>query len=497
MALVELVQDTDVVEAVSTVAALRLYTPGFGVQYVRVHTHYADSKPAQGLYEPMLGDVTSADNEGTVIVGAGGLRWRFVGAPTVETYGAYRDGVTPDANAFKRCILFEDKVLMLAGTYNIEQPLQPQRSHQIFQGAGKGAGGTVLITRNGGNIFEYQLTYREGVHYRDFKLMSSTPGTGKGFYSPSSIYMANPTFSNLNFDASLAFGIDANLVLAAGRDCWFGLEGTRGASHQHIRASGQSLVGSNLTTNANYWENCRFYRSNSAYGIDVVNGYMWHFHDCYWETNINSAGPVRIAGILGAYFTGCGWERNTGLAPIKVQMDSSGVTQGVMVLAVHKCQIKLDDASNTCAVVSDTANFNLSVKDCTGTAFSGLPFFKIGATSNPLANLKGWSDNYLVGFSLFPQNIEWMPELRTNAVEFDDIVTGARLGKITANTTRLIISHNTGVTIQDSLGTVYAEIVITATGVQFRARSQDGSTMWKLQPPTSGTTPTAAQWTVV
>lgn len=481
-----------------TIAALRGIEPTQGNQWIDVEKYWADSRSFYGSYVYDASDTTTADNGGTVIVTVGGKRWKwtFLSGPTVETYGAYGDGVHDDSAAFTRCIAVEGTIRFFAPKYIIGSSLEPLYSHQIFQGSGKGPGGSELVTPNGGNIFEYKLTYREGAHYRDFKLSSSVPGTGKGFYCATSIYMANPTFENLNFDASLAFCIDANLVLSNGKDCWFGLEGTRGASHQHIRASGQTLVGSNLTTNANYWHNCRFYRSNSAYGIDVVNGYMWHFNQCYWETNINSAGPLRFSGILGVYITGCGFERNTGPQTIKAQMDSTGTIQGVMVMAVINSQIKLDDATNVCAVSSDTNNFNLSMMDCTGTAFAGKDLFRVSGVSNPLPYLKGWKNNYLVGLNFLPQNVTWIPDLRVNGVEFDDLVTGSRLGKIIANSTRIILSHDVGVTFQNAAGKVLGEWVTTATGTQLRMLSQDGTTLWKLQPPTSGSTPTAAQWTL-
>lgn len=476
-----------------TIASLRAIEPSADKQWIDVAKYWVDSKAPQGSYWYDASDTTTADNGGSVIVTTGGKRWKFIGSPTVETYGAYGDGTHDDAAAFIRCIAAEDTISFSAPKYIIGSPLQPVRSQQIFQGHG----GTKLSAPAGGNIFEFVLTYREGVQFRDFALMSEVPGTGKGFYSPSSIYIANPVMSNLNFHASLQFAIDANLILAVIRDCRFGLEGTLGSSYQHVRSTGQAPVGSALTTNANLWENCRFFRSNSPYGIDVVNGLQQIWHNCDFETNNNTAGILRVAGILSTHFDKCWWERNAGVALVKVQMDSTGTTQGCPVISFDKCWIKIDGTGNTCVLLSDTNNFNVSFTHCTGTGFSGKALFKIDSTVDPLAFLKNFSDNYLVGWNTFTQNNTWFPEVRTNSIEYDDATTGARLAKTIANSTRYIISHNTGLTIQDSLGTVYAEIVVTGTGVQFRARSQDGSTMWKLQPPTSGVTPTAAQWTTV
>lgn len=478
------------------IAQLRTIEPSAPSQWIDVEAYVTGGRSFNGSYVYDATDTTTADNGGTVIVTSGGARWKwnFLLGPTVETYGAQGDGVTPDADAIKRCIVAEGTIRFSANRkYIVESPLQPLRSQQMFVGEG----GTILSTPGSTNIFEYVLTYREGVQFRDFALMSEVPGTGKGFYSPSSIYIANPVMQNLNFHASLAFGIDANIILAVVRDCRFGLEGTLGAQYQHVRATGQAPVGSNLTSNANIFENCRFFRSNSAYGADCVNGLQYIFRNCDFETNNNSAGIIRQAGMLSFHFDKCWWERNAGVQLVKVQMDSSGTAQGNAVTSFDKCWIKLDGTGNTAVVVSDTPNFNIAFTHCTGTGFAGKQLFIVGVTNNPLQYLRFFSDNYLVGFTTQPQNGTWVPELRTNAIEFDNTVDGSRLGKITATSSRVVISHNTGVIVQDESGSIIAEIVRTATGTQFRARSQDGSTVWKLQPPTSGTTPTAAQWTTV
>lgn len=475
----------------ANIAELRTTEPGADKQWVDVKEYETGSKIPQGSYWHDASDTTSADNGGRIIVTTGGKRWKFIGFPTVETYGAYADGVHDDADAFKRCIQAEGTIRFPGAKYIIGSPLQPVRSQQIFQGNGE----TKLSTPNGGNIFEFVLTYREGVQFRDFALMSETPGTGKGFYSPSSIYIANPVLQNINFHASLAFGIDANFILEVVRDCRFGLEGTLGSTYQHIRMTGQTPVGSNLTTNAGLYENCRFFRSNSAYGIDMVNGLQKMFTNCDFETNNNTAGIIRQAGMLTFHFDRCWWERNAGVQLVKVQMDSTGTTQGNAVTTFDKCWIKLDGTGNTAIVVSDTPNFNVSYKHCAGTGLSGKQLFIVGVTNTPLQYLREFTDNYLVGFSVLPQNIAWFPEVRTAAIEFDDTVTGARLGKIISNTTRIVLSHNVGLIVQNESGQIIAEIVTTPTGTQFRGRSQNGVLM-KLQPPVDGI-PAPAQWTTI
>ena len=481
----------------ASIADLRTVEPTVDGQWIDVARYYTDSKPFHGSYVYDAADTTTADNGGTVIVTVGGKRWkwRFISEPTVETYGAYGDG-RDDSAAFSRCIAAEDVVRFYGDLYGVLN-LQPVRNNQSFEGGAT----TELRIITGGSAaaaaFSFVLTYREGVTYRDFAISSDTPGLGKGFYSPSSIYAANLTVENVNFKASLGFAIDANLILANVRDCWFGLEGTLGASYQHIRCTGQTPTGSNLTTNANIFENCRFFRSNSAYGIDVQNGLQCIFRNCDFEANNNTAGLIRVAGVLMAHFDKCWWERNAGAQLVKVQMDGTGTLQGCQVITFDKCWIKLDGSGNTCVLLSDTANFNVAFTHCAGTGFSGKNLFMVDATANPLQSLKTFMDNYLVGFTLIPQNTAWLYRMGVNLLEFRDTVTGAKLGGITATSTRVVIAHNTGVLIQTQAGVIIGEIVPTATGSQLRLLSQDGTTMWKLQPPTSGSTPTAAQWTPV
>ncbi len=480
---------------VPTIADLRNTEPTYNKQWIDVEKYWSDSLPPQGTYWYDASDTTSADNGGTIIVTAGGKRWKFIGQPTVETYGAYADG-RDDSSAFTRCIAAEDFISFPGDLYGVLN-IQPIRNNQIFQGGSD----TELRIITGGlatsAAFSFALTYREGVVFRDFSIGTDTLGLGKGFYSPLSIYVANPTIENVSFKASLAYAIDANLILAVVKDCWFGLEGTLSSAYMHVRCAGQTPVGSNLTTNANIFENCRFFKSNTAYGVDVQNGLQYIMRNCDFEANTNTSGIIRVAGVLSVHFDKCWWERNAGAQLVKVQMDSTGTLQGCQVITFDKCWIKLDGSGNTCVLLSDTANFNVAFTHCAGTGFSGKNLFMVDATANPLQALKAFTDNYLVGFTLFPQNTAWLYRMGVNLLEFRDTVTGAKLGGITATSTRVVIAHNTGVLIQTQAGAIIGEIVPTATGSQLRLLSQDGTTMWKLQPPTSGSTPTAAQWTPV
>ncbi|WP_415318596.1 hypothetical protein ACISAP_13520 [Citrobacter amalonaticus] len=74
---------------VPTIAALRSIEPTANKQWIDVEKYWEDSLPPQGTYWHDASDTTSEDNGGTIIVTVGGKRWKFIGQPTVETYGAY------------------------------------------------------------------------------------------------------------------------------------------------------------------------------------------------------------------------------------------------------------------------------------------------------------------------------------------------------------------------------------------------------------------------
>ncbi|KHS86509.1 hypothetical protein [Pectobacterium carotovorum] len=477
---------------VSTISALRTVEPLFDKQWINVEKYWDDSLHPLGTYWYDATDITSSDNGGTVIVTTLGARWKYVGAPTVETYGAYGDGVHDDAAAIRRCIAAEDAINFPGEQYLVISPIEPLRTKQIFQGAGTTALiGDVVSPAVSFSIFEFTLNWREGVQFRDMVLKSRTPGVGRGVYSPSSIYVANAFFGNVSFDASLEIGIDANLILCEVGQCRFGLEGTRGASFQAIRSVGQSVVGSNYITNANTIKNSRFFNSNSGYAIEFVNGIQCVFDSCDFESNGNTLGTVRVAGMLSAYFNKCWYERNSGRSFVSAGMDSVGTIQGVQVLSVNACWIKLEN-DNKEIVHATTTNVNISITDCAGTGFSGRNLFSINESNNPMTYLRDFRNNYFVGFSLLPQNTGYAAEMGVGILDLRDSA-GAKNAIISASSSRLTMAHNNGLGVQKQDGTVFFEVVTTATGTQIRGRSADG-TMYKLQPPNGGG---AATWTGV
>ncbi|HEY4436025.1 MAG TPA: hypothetical protein VGN40_07660 [Lelliottia sp.] len=477
-----------------TIAALRTIEPTQNKQWIDVEKYWADSVPPQGTYWHDASDTTSADNGGTIIVTAGGKRWKFIGQPTVETYGAYADG-RDDSAAFTRCIAAEDFISFPGDLYGLSSPLQPVRIKQIFQGAGTSE---LRIIANGNisaSAFSIVLTYREGVQYRDFKISSDTPGMGFGFYSPSSIYLPNAFFKNVIFDRSLAIGINANLILCEISLCDFGLYGSTAGTFQAIRSTGQVPSGSNLTTNANFIKGCRFFRSNSAYAVDFVNGLHAVFEDCDFETNSNTAGVIRIAGLLSVYFKNCWWERNTGRSLIRIQMDSSGVAQGVPVVSVDGCWIKLE-TTNTEFIYSETVNTTFGITNCAGTGFSGRNLFNVNGSVDQMGYLRDFANCYFVGWSTIPQNTSFQYQQSVSLLDLRG-TTGAKLGGITASSTRTIVQHDVGISFQKLNGVEFGSVIPAVSGgltaTEFRGFDSAG-TQYKLRVPTGGG---AATWTAV
>ncbi|EQC1555999.1 hypothetical protein ACY2PI_002272 [Citrobacter amalonaticus] len=475
---------------VPTIAALRSIEPTANKQWIDVEKYWEDSLPPQGTYWHDASDTTSEDNGGTIIVTVGGKRWKFIGQPTVETYGAYGDGAHDDGPAVKLCINAEDVIRFTTKTYLIRTPFQPVRIKQIFEGNNARFESDFINGQVG--IIAYSLSYRDGAQFKDMTFASRVAGSGAGVYSPTSLYVANTFFKNISFEASLACGINANIISNEIHQCRFGLDGLLGSSFQAIRSIGEPPQGSVLTTNNNYIKGGRFFRSNSAYCVEFINGVHIVFEDCDFETNTNSAGSIRVGGILSVYFRNCWWERSGGRCLLKVQMDSVGTLQSVPVVSFDGCWMKLGPG-NTEVVYSDTINTTLAFTNCAGSGFSERNLFTIGSQENPLQYLRDFSNNYLVGFLIFPQNTMFGYEI--GACQFDLRDTaGAKNATLLATASRFVTQHDVGMALQKVDNSLIMEVVSTPTGTEIRAMAQNG-TVLKLKPPTNGV-PGAAQWTL-
>ncbi|WP_318357695.1 hypothetical protein [Enterobacter sp.] len=488
-----------------TIAALRTIEPTQDKQWIDVEKYWDDSLPAQGTYWHDASDVTSADNGGTIIVTAGGKRWKFKGDPTVETYGAYGDRVHDDWQAIMRAAAVEYKVDFGSPEYAIGGELQFILQAQVFN-----LGSAVLerfrtpAERAAGtnvNLFRQVLTYREHCEMIGGILRAHPTDAGFvfGIFSQPTVYISHLYCKGVNFDKSLRICVYANDILCIYDGCTFGIFGTAGAIHMHYKYNGQTLVGSNLTSNANTWKFCRFFNAKGVdFAIEIGDGFMNNFFVCDFEQNNVAIATINNKGAFLTNIDGSWGERNTGLSFLRLEMDTTGSLQGPMVQVYRNCWLKLS-ASNTCLTNSATQNMSVLYESCAGSDYAGKPLTKITGVADDSDQFQtvincqftGWT-----GSSKVPTKASMFGNLQTPLLGLRDSA-GALRATLTASLSRANIRHANGVAFQSEDGAVtYAEVVTTADGTQIRARSKDGSTMWKLQPPASGTTPTAAQWTI-
>src|SRR3546814_12176709 len=97
---------------VTEATTLGYYTPG-------------DGAGGSFIYDPL--DTTSADDGGSVIVGATGMRWQrsdTSGLQNVRCWGDKGDGVTSDTSPFMGCIAHQDmpgcRVTVTLGYYPVD-----------------------------------------------------------------------------------------------------------------------------------------------------------------------------------------------------------------------------------------------------------------------------------------------------------------------------------------------------------------------------------------
>jgi hypothetical protein len=93
------------IRVVTSIADLRTVGSA-GRNLVLVAGYYSAGDGGGGIYRLDAGDTTSADNGGTVIVGASNARWKLVhnGTTSVKQFGAKGDGVANDFGAIQAAI---------------------------------------------------------------------------------------------------------------------------------------------------------------------------------------------------------------------------------------------------------------------------------------------------------------------------------------------------------------------------------------------------------
>lgn len=90
---------------VESIAALREFEPVRDRQIAFVKGYYAVSHQGGGYFIADFSEITTADNDGTVIVTAGGKRWkRLTDVNSPYSFGAIGDGKADDTAALQACI---------------------------------------------------------------------------------------------------------------------------------------------------------------------------------------------------------------------------------------------------------------------------------------------------------------------------------------------------------------------------------------------------------
>lgn len=115
---------TGVHTSVTTIAALRLLSSAQN-QRATVRNYYAGAMGGGGDFYVNPSDTTSADNGGTIIVGADGARWYRVRTKkiTLQDFGADTTGVADAVSAITQYSTFFSDLIFPEGQYKISTPL--------------------------------------------------------------------------------------------------------------------------------------------------------------------------------------------------------------------------------------------------------------------------------------------------------------------------------------------------------------------------------------
>ncbi|GAB1663138.1 phage tail protein [Mannheimia haemolytica] len=93
-----------------SIAQLRTVEPTEDQQRILVKSYYVGKNLGGGVFYADFADTTTADNTGTVIVTAGGKRWKRIHtAAVVEDFGAKSDKVNDDSLAFEQAAIYAKK----------------------------------------------------------------------------------------------------------------------------------------------------------------------------------------------------------------------------------------------------------------------------------------------------------------------------------------------------------------------------------------------------
>lgn len=480
-----------------TIAELRSTEPDFDKQWIDAEKYHDDSDYPQGSYWFDASDSTTEDNGGTVIVTAGGNRWKFIGTPSVETYGAYADGIHDDSDAIINCAKNERIVNFYSAQYLTTKSFQFEKQNQEFHiGKGTMIYRKLLNAEMHGHIIDITAKYKEHckVYGGIFGAHSSNIGKVTAIHSPADNYIAAALFEGSTFEKSLRYGVDGNIILCEFNHCRFGTQGESSASYQHVRAIGEGLIGSALTSNANTFNFCRFMNASGVdYGFEAADGYKFIFNDCDVELNNSSKATFKSYGIYLFKFNSCWFERNAGKSLLECSMDTSGSLQGALVNVFDSCWIKLDRPNNECVVYSTTQNFNIAFKNCAGTGFANKSLFKVdGLSDNYLPYLVSFDGNRFVGFSMLSNNVTFNAEVTSVLMTIRNSA-GATKAAITISGESASIRADGGMNFERLDGTTISVIRRNGgNGTEFIGFSPDGR-QYVLKVPNGGGVATWSQ----
>lgn len=170
------------VAQIGTYSLLRAYAGAATLVYVAGRLN--DQDGAAGMFSSDESDTSSADNDGTVLVGANGRRWKrqLAGLPSVKMFGAIGDGSSADT-AFASAALAHQSVTIPKGTYLLTVAVPTSCVWVLEKGAvitglpnaGTAGGGVMDTSRLTGAIVSYNSGGANVV-----KVGSSDPWLAKG-----------------------------------------------------------------------------------------------------------------------------------------------------------------------------------------------------------------------------------------------------------------------------------------------------------------------------
>lgn len=139
------------VNTVATISALRAYNVVAAPGTLTVQGYASTADGGEGIFELNVGDITSADNGGTIIVDALGRRWYRIYAGLLDPYwfGAKGDGTTDDSGplaAADNAAVAAKSGLMINATHNVATNLTLS-SVPFFQGGSLVLNASVTIQK--------------------------------------------------------------------------------------------------------------------------------------------------------------------------------------------------------------------------------------------------------------------------------------------------------------------------------------------------------------